>query len=111
MNRYRVTRLAAIVVFGVIAVAILASCSSAGAAGAGRVDNWWQCDQYPDSWACRPAPEGADLSHAAERNHWWGKPIMCMNISMKEARWYGDLDCLYRNEMPVPRRRPRKTPR
>jgi len=39
---------------------------------------------------------------------WWGTPIMCVNVNMSEMRAYGDCDCLYRKEMPLPRRRPKR---
>ena len=36
----------------------------------------------------------------ASPDSWWGMPLMCFKIALKEARSFGDSDCLYRDKMP-----------
>jgi hypothetical protein len=82
------------------------------------------CDDMHDTWMCatEPDPTSPICTNPLSReqggglnfitcDYWWGLPLMCMNTTMKEARWILGkryLDCLYREEMPLPRPRPRK---
>ena len=63
--------------------------------------------------AAQPLPRSSE--EIARQFEWCdqgmcGNPIMCHSISAKEAHYYLAYDCVYREDMPLPRRRPREAP-
>jgi hypothetical protein len=55
-------------------------------------------------------------AHAESALECWGPPgegcwIMCISKDMREQASHGWLDCILREDMPLPRRRPKRAPK